>query len=117
MVPVPTPVMNLLSNRASSLVPTHSHGRIVNEDVVLPSEPFEPTPRMDKGKQPANESFQRKRKWVVSVDSREEEFFRITPGADLTGRLADVMDTCRQLLLFLRLHLPVQWLNEFLYNG
>ena len=84
---------------------------------------------MDKGKQPAEESFQRKRNRVVSVESdesvpgegfmvdarhasSEEEFFRIKPDADPTGQLADVADHCRQLIL--RLRLPIQWLNECL---
>ena len=42
----------------------------------------------------------------------KEELFRINQGDDLTGRLADVANHCRQLPLYLRL--PVQWLNECL---
>ena len=52
----------------------------------------------------------------LMVDARctglEEKFYRINLGANPTGRLADVVDRCRQLVL--RLRLPVQWLNECL---
>ena len=44
--------------------------------------------------------------------SREEEFFRINPGADPKGRLANVADRCRQLPFCPRF--PIQWLNECL---
>ena len=48
----------------------------------------------------------------VRCASREEEFFRINSGANLTGQLADIVEHCRQLTL--RLALLVQWLNECL---
>ena len=81
---------------------------------------------MDKGKQPVEEGFQHKKKWVVSIKSdesvpgeglmadarhacREEELFRISSGVDPTDRLVDVANRGRQLLL--RLCLPVQWQN------
>ena len=44
----------------------------------------------------------------------KEEFFMINSGADPMGQLTNVADHCRQLPLRLRLHLPVQWLNEYL---
>ena len=86
--------MNPLSDGVGSFVPISSHGRIVNKDAILPSEPLEPAPKTDKRKQPAEEGFQHKRKWAISIDSnesvpregcmadarcagREEEFFRI----------------------------------------
>ena len=70
-----------------------------------------------------------KKKWVVSVKSdesipeeglmadarcagHEEELFNIKLGYNPKGRLADVADCCRHLLLHLRL--PVHWLNECL---
>ena len=126
VVPAPTLVMNSSSDGAGSFVPVSSHGHVFNEDVTLPSEPFEP---MDKGKQPIEEGFQHKRKWAISVErdesvlgeglmadarraGREEESFRINSSPDSTGRLADVADNCRQLPL--HLHHPVQWLNECL---
>ena len=40
----------------------------------------------------------------------EEEFFKINLDVDLTGRLVDVVDHCRQLPL--HLYLPVQWLKN-----
>ena len=108
---------------ASSLAPVPSHGHRVHEDSVPPAKSLELAPRMDKGKQLVEEGFQSKRKWVVSVKSdesvseegvmadarrsgREVEFFRINPNADMTGRLVDVTDRCRQLPL--RLLLPIQ---------
>ena len=79
---------------------------------------------MDKGKQLTEEGFQCKRKWAMSIDSdefvpeeglmadarhidREEEFLIINPGTDPTGRLANIVDHCRQLPLLLRVRLPV----------
>ena len=67
---------------------------------------------MVKGKQHAEESFQRERKHVVSIESdefvpdeglmadvrrigREKEFFRINLSANPKGRLLDVADHCR----------------------
>ena len=60
---------------------------------------------MDKGKQPTDEGSQCKRKWAMSIKSDEsslmedarraghkEEFFNISPGADLKVQLADVVD-------------------------
>ena len=44
--------------------------------------------------------------------SRKEAFFRINLDLNLTSRLVDVSDQCRQLLLHLRF--PIQWLNECL---
>ena len=131
VVPTSIAILNPLSNEASSLAPVPSHGHSVNENIVTPAEPLEPAPRMDKGKKPTEEGFQRKRKRAVSVESDEsipkeglmadarragvEEKFQ---GADLTVRLANVTDCCRQLPLCLRLRLclrlPIQWLNECL---
>ena len=50
VVPTPARVVNPSSDEVGSLVLVPSHGCIINEDVVLPLEPLEPTPRMDKGK-------------------------------------------------------------------
>ena len=109
------PALLLLSHSpdgAGSLTPIPSHGHSVNEDVVPHAESLEPNTRMVKGKQHAKEGFQRKKKWVVSVESdefvpegglmadarrigREEEFFIINPSANPNGRLLDVADHCR----------------------
>ena len=129
MVPTPTAIVNPLSDEVGSLVPGPSHGHSINEDPITSIEPLKPAARMDKGKHPVEKGLQCKRKWAVSVKSdesipgeglmadarhasHEEEFFRINPGADPMGQLADVTDHCRQLLLHLRL--PAQWLNECL---
>ena len=129
MVPTSTTVVNPPSYELSLLAHVPSHGHSVNKDSVTSVEPFEPTPQMDKGKQPTKEGFQPKRKRAMSIESdksipreglmtnsrragREEEFFKIKLSADSTGRLADVENRCRQPPLC---HcLPVQWLNECL---
>ena len=129
VVPMPAVVMNTLFDEASSLAPVPSHGHSVNEDVVTPTEPLQPAPRMDKVKQHIEEGFQHKRKRAMSVDSdnsilreglmanarrtgHEKEFFRINLGVDPTSQLADVADHCRQLPICLLL--SVKLLNECL---
>ena len=62
VVPIPAAALNTLPNMADSLVPIPSQGHSVNKDLVTLVEPFESTPQVDKGKQPANEGLQRKRK-------------------------------------------------------
>ena len=113
----------------SSLAPVPSHGHRVHKDDVPFVESLGPVLRMDNGKQPMEEGFQRKRKWVVSVDNNEcipeeglmvdarrigheDELFRINPNVDSASWLTDVTDRCRQQPL--RHRFPVQWLNECL---
>ena len=59
VVPTSTTIMNPSSDEVGSLAPVPSHGHSVNKDVVTPTEPLEPVPQMDKGKQPIEEGFRR----------------------------------------------------------
>ena len=122
-------VVNPPPNMAGSLIPTLNQSHGANEVLVTSVEPSEFAPQVDRGKQPANESSQRKKKRTVSFESDEsipgeglmadarragygEEFFNINLGANMKGWLADVADHRRHLPLCL--DLPVQWLNECL---
>ena len=69
VVPAPAAVMSPSFDGADSLAPISSYGPRVHEDIVPPAESLEPAPWMDKGKQPVEEGFQRKRKRAVSVAS------------------------------------------------
>ena len=126
MVPTLVPIMNPLPDGLGSFAHIPSHGRVVNEDVVLSSEPLEPVPPDGQGKIALGGGLSgKKKRLVVSIESnesipgeglmadarhagREEEFFIINPGADLMIQLVDVVDHCRQLPLRLRLCLPIQ---------
>ena len=55
VVPTPVVTVNPPPNGAGSLVFAPSHGHNVSENPVTSVEPLEPTPQMDKGKQPVEE--------------------------------------------------------------